>query len=331
MTIEIRDFQSIPWKNIIKVGEKRMLNRPIFNIGWIVGRFCNYNCSYCWPYGRSDKYEYADFEVYTNFIDEVKRQARENGFTEFHWGFSGGEPTAYKKMLELIKHLDDGITPFQSIHMTTNLSPGKIWWKRWCETTLSMQERYVTGSFHAEFADEIEFGDKCLLLIENNVGVTINQVMVPKLFWETYERCKRFYERGINVTLKPQSNPTAQFIVHGYTKEMLDTMQTGFPRLPPRGEFYQLVLSDEKGNDYDFDQAERLNAFDFNKFRGWDCSSGFQSLIVKENEVRRGFSCHDVPIGTLTNFKLFKLPKACIAPSCVASVDAKIPKWKYDI
>lgn len=331
MTYQNVDFQSIPYDDIVKIGEKRMLNRPLFTTSWIIGRFCNYKCSYCWPYARGDKPDYQDFKIYTNFIDEVKRQARENGFTEFHWSLSGGEPTAYKNLLELIQHLNDGITPFQSVHMTTNLSPGKKWWNKWCEVTANMQQRNVTGTFHAEFAIEKEFEEKCLQLIDAGVGVTINQVMLPSLFWELYERCERFYQKGINVTLKPQSDPTASFIVHGYTEKMRDAMQIGFPRIHKGGEFYQMILTDSKGNEYLFDQAERLNAYEYNKFKNWDCSSGFQSLIVRGNEVKRGFSCHDVPIGTLTNFKLFKLPKACMTPTCVSSADSKIPKWKYDV
>ena len=51
------------------------------------------------------------------------------------------------------------------------------------------------------------------MLTNHDVFVTINQVMVPELFDELYARCKRFHERGINVTLKPQSDPTASFIV----------------------------------------------------------------------------------------------------------------------
>lgn len=307
-----------------------MLERPLFSTSWILGRFCNYKCSYCWPYARSDKFDYQDLEVYKKTIDEIKRQANENGFTEFHWSFSGGEPTAYKQLIDLIRHIEnDKISPYQSIHMTTNLSPGSKWWRAWCETTGTLQRRSITASYHDEFAREQEFGDKCLQLINDGVLLTINQVMVPEKFYELYERCQRFYQRGINVTLKPQSDPTASFVVNGYTDEMLQMMQSDFPQKTIKGDTYQVSLYDSYGKEYFFDQAERFNSFGFNQFRGWYCNSGYQSVIIRGNEVKRSYSCHDQPLGNLKDgFDLFKNSTICITPSCVSSADSKIPKEK---
>jgi len=274
--------------------------------------------------------DHQSLEVYKNAVDEIKSQARQNGFTEFHWSFSGGEPTAYKQLLDLVRHVEnDLISPYQSIHMTTNLSPGSKWWKNWCEITAAMQRRSITASYHAEFAKEQEFGDKCLQLIYDNVYVTVNQVMIPEQFYELYERCERLHKRGINVTLKPQSDPTASRVVSGYTDEMINLMQTGFPQQARGEELYQIALYDENDKEYLFDQAERFNAFNFNKFKDWSCNSGYQSVIIRGNEVKRSYSCHDQPLGTLTEgFELFKEPKICTTPSCVSSADSKIPKNK---
>jgi hypothetical protein len=154
--------------------------------------------------------------------------------------------------------------------------------------------------------------------------------MVPDVFHKYYERCQRFHNKGINVTLKPQSDSTASFIVDGYTLEMIDIMQTGFPQESNQEPLYQIKLTDAKKRHYDFDQAERFNAYGFNKFKDWDCNSGYQSLIIRGNEVKRSYSCHDVSLGTLdAGFELFKNPKICITNSCVSSADSKIPKRKF--
>lgn len=321
-------FKNIPFDQIVKFGQRTMLERPLFSVSWILGRFCNYNCSYCWPYARSDKLDHYDFEIYVNTIDEIKRQARQNGFTEFHWSFSGGEPTTYKNFIDLIKVLEeDVVSPYQSIHMTTNLSPGSKWWKAWCSAAESLQRKSITASYHDEFAKEQEFGDKCLQLINEGVFVTVNQVMVPEKFWEFYERCQRFVERGINVTLKPQSDPTASNVVNGYTDEMISLMRQEFPQKYQQQELLQISLYDDKDQEYHIDQAERFNAFNFNRFKGWHCNSGFQSVIIRGNEVKRSYSCHDEILGTIEQgFELFQRPKICITPTCVSSADSKIPK-----
>jgi hypothetical protein len=324
------NFQDIPFQNIIRFGQRTMLDRPLFSTSWILGRFCNYNCSYCWPYARSDKVDHQPLEVYKHTVDEIKRQARANGFNQFHWSFSGGEPTAYRELINLIRHLDDGpTTPYQSVHMTTNLSPGSKWWNAWCHATRDLQRRSITASYHDEFAKEQEFGDKCLQLMNDTVHVTINQVMVPEKFFELYNRMEKFHSRGINVTLKPQSDPTASSVVDGYTEEMIYLMQTGFPQHANGEEVYQIALYDQHNIEYLFDQAERFNAFGFNQFKDWSCNSGYQSVIIRGNEVKRSYSCHDQPLGTLeTGFELFKQPQRCITSSCVSSADSKVPKYK---
>ena len=322
-------MDEVPFTHIVRFGQRTLLDNPRFNVSWILGRFCNYNCSYCWPYARSDILDYQSFDVYTKTIDEIKRQARANGFTQFHWSFSGGEPTAYKQLNDLVKHLQDDLTStYQSIHMTTNLSPGSKWWKTWCNNTDMLQRRSITASFHDEFAKEQEFGDKCLQLVYERVHVTVNQVMVPEKFYETLERCERLRTRGINVTLKPQSDPTASFLVDGYTEEMINIMQTDFQQKVAGEETYQVALYDADNTEYLFDQAERFNAFGFNKFKDWNCNAGFQSVIIRGNEVKRAYSCHDQPIGTLDAFELFAAPKLCVTPSCMSSADSKIPKQK---
>ena len=321
------DFKRIPFQNIVRFGQQTMLDSNLFNISWILGRFCNYNCSYCWPYARSDKMDHQPLEVYKATIDEIKRQARANGFNRFHWSFSGGEPTAYKQLPELVKHLDELESSYQSIHMTTNLSPGSKWWNTWCNNTSLLQRRSITASFHDEFAKEQEFGDKCLQLQYELVHVTINQVMVPEKFDELYARMERFHKRGINVTLKPQSDPTASAVVDGYTEGMLDKMRTGFPQINRGEEIFQVRLNDGE-KDYYLDQAERFNAFGFNKFKDWTCNAGYQSVIIRGNEVKRGYSCHDAHLGTLEKFDLFTEPQKCITNSCVSSADSKVPKCK---
>jgi hypothetical protein len=318
----------IPFKEIASFGQQTMLDKPLFNVSWILGRFCNYSCSYCWPYANSNKPDHQAFELYTNTIDEIKRQARANGFTEFHFSFSGGEPTAYKLFSELVAYYaDDADAKYQSVHMTTNLSPGSKWWNKWLETTSSLQRRSITASYHAEFANEQEFGDKCLQLMKGGVYVTINQVMVPEMFEELYERLQRFAARGINVTLKPQSDPTASFIIDGYTTDQIEKMQKGFPQEWNGEEVYQIRLTDVSGSTHFIDQAERLNAYGFNKFEGWNCNAGYQSCIIRGNEVKRAYSCSDEPLGTLQDgFTLFKTPSKCVTATCVSSADSKIPK-----
>ena len=186
--------------------------------------------------------------------------------------------------------------------------------------------------------------------------------MVPEWFEKDYENALFFHEQGINVTLKPQSDPTASRVVDGYTDEMKQKLWNGMPQRAytevkrkwsgrPKATFelpkntigendttvpahFQVEFTDKDGKKWYMDQAERFNAFGFNKFKGWSCNSGYQGIIIREPDgsIKRSYSCHDAPLGNIeTGFKLFDKPMPCMTESCVSSADSKIPKIKNDI
>jgi hypothetical protein len=237
------------------------------------------------------------------------------------------------------------------------------WFEKYVEAVKPFHRASITASLHTEHLNTREkmqdFADKLILCQENDVQVTINMVMVPEWFEKDWENALFFHEQGINVTLKPQSDPTASRVVDGYTDDMLKRLHNGMPQRAyteskrkwegrPRPNFQipseingkndasvpwhmQVEFRDKQGNPWYMDQAERFNAFNFNKFKGWNCNAGYQGIIIREPDgsVKRSYSCHDVPLGNIeTGFKLFDKPMPCITESCVSSADSKIPKRK---
>jgi hypothetical protein len=66
-------------------------------------------------------------------------------------------------------------------------------------------------------------------------------------------------------------------------------MQSGFPQQWDGKQIAQIALYDKDRNEYELDQAERFNAFGFNKFKGWECNAGYQGCVIRENEVKRSY------------------------------------------
>jgi len=361
------DFTKIPFDDIVQVGQRTLLYRDIFTVSWLLGRFCNYRCSYCWPYARSDRKDHRPTELCLKTIDEIKRQARGNGFNSFHFSLSGGEPTFHPGYIDILKHLADDVpnTNYTSSHMTSNCSRPMKWFEQYVEAVKPFHRASITASLHTEHLNSVEkmqgFADKLILCQEHDVQITINMVMVPEWFEKDWENALFFHEQGINVTLKPQSDPTASRVVDGYTEEMKQKLYNGMPQRAyteskrkwaerPKPSFeipkdmaykpdasvpwhMQVEFRDKDGKAWYMDQAERFNAFNFNKFKGWSCSAGHQGIIIREPDgsVKRSYSCHDVPLGNIeTGFKLFSKPAPCITDSCVSSADSKIPKRKYE-
>jgi organic radical activating enzyme len=359
------DFTKIPFDDIVSVGQRTLLYRDLFTVSWLLGRFCNYNCSYCWPYARSNKKDHRPTELCLATIDEIKRQARGNNFNSFHFSLSGGEPTFHPGYLDILKHLADDVdnTNYTSVHMTTNMSRNMKWHEDYVEKVKPFHRASITASLHTEHLNTREkmqeFADKLVLCQEHDVQITVNMVMVPDWFDKDWDNALFFHEQGINVTLKPQSDPTASKVVDGYTEEQMERLWNGMPQLAytevkrkwngrPKPNFevpkyaigendksvpwhMQVEFRDSKGKKWYMDQAERFNAFNFNNFEGWECNSGYQGIIIREPDgsVKRSYSCVDEPLGYVeSGFKLFDKPMKCISKSCVSSADSKIPKRK---
>jgi hypothetical protein len=240
------------------------------------------------------------------------------------------------------------------------------WFEEYVEYAKPFHRASITASLHTEHLNTTEkmqeFADKLVFCQEYDVQVTINMVMRPDHFEEDWTNALFFHEQNINVTLKPQSDPTASRVVDGYTEDMLKRLYNGMPQRSyteskrkwagrPQATFeipagvdstpdasvpwnMQVELEDKDGKKWYMDQAERFNAFNFNKFKGWSCNAGYQGIIIREPDgsIKRSYSCQDVPLGNIeTGFKLFDKPMPCITDSCVSSADSKIPKRKLDL
>jgi hypothetical protein len=171
--------------------------------------------------------------------------------------------------------------------------------------------------------------------------------MIPALFNDLAQQAAIFGNYGITCVMKPQSNETASALVL-YTQEQLDIMNTdiqgerhpirflpkagwNIDRITKPNQSLQVELLDNNGGQYFIDSAEKLNALGLNRFAGWSCCAGYRSLIIREpaGEVKRGYSCTDVPLGTIDGgFKIFNEPTMCTTRRCVSSADSKIPKTR---
>jgi hypothetical protein len=216
--------------------------------------------------------------------------------------------------------------------MTTNLSRNLSWFEKYLQRASKFDRASITASFHREYVpDRNVFSNKLLFLQKYGIKITINIVMVPEIFNQLYDLALYFRDLGLNTTLKPQSDPHANYVVKGYSKEQLKILHNGMPQLDNNKQIMQVKLTDDDHYHWYMDQAERFNAFNFNRFKGWECSSGYRSIIIREPDgsIKRSYSCIDKPLGNIvTGFKLFNEPKECISPSCVSSADSKIPKRK---
>lgn len=358
--MSVYDFRRIPFNDIESCGSRLMLYSKTFSIFYTLSRYCNYACSYCWPFAHTSDKQFRPTTTVLATIDEIKRQARERGFTSFNIALSGGEPTFHPGFLDVIRHIaqDTEHCDLQMLNLTTNLSRGTIWWLDFVVATKHLHHVSVSASWHHEVhAHDLAmrrelFAEKVAILQANDIQQTIVIVMIPELWDRLYDDARYFCERGQNVTLRPQITADGSRQVDGYTNAMREIMQTSMvfqlrhvasdrpiataPLLPEvqiktaAGMIEPLVeLSDRDGTIWYLDTANRMTVLDFTRFKGWLCHAGHQSVVIREpaGTVHRGLACKDQPLGHVeSGFRLFDQPMACITDLCISDFDSKLPK-----
>lgn len=318
-------FSDIPFDKMVRVGNKHYLRENWFSVNWLLGRYCNYNCSYCWPYAHTKVKDHRPIKVIKNTIDLIFNQARERGFDKFSFSFSGGEPTFHPDFLEIIKHIKT--EKISKINLTSNASRSLKWMEKLAKYAKDLS---MTASFHAEFADPKEFLKKVKFLKEAGVRTQINIVLLNEDFDKMWNHAQYFYDHGISVQAKIQIDYVRGTTVERkYTAEQYDKIWNGLPRLSKNE--YIFEMTDDIGRIYLVDNAERVLGLGFSRFKGWLCDAGYRSIILTEpnGNIMRHYMCLDKPLGHIeTGFKLYDEPRECITEICGSCADCKIPKYK---
>jgi len=136
---------------------------PMISLTWMIGSRCNYACSYC-PSELHD-----DFSPHPNL--EKLKQAWDNFYTKtkhvglpYKVSFTGGEVTANKTFLPLVKYLRDGNFNIGQLIVTTNGSASKTYYLQLAELVDA-----ISFSTHTEFWNKDKFF---------GTVVAVNQVML---------------------------------------------------------------------------------------------------------------------------------------------------------
>jgi organic radical activating enzyme len=101
-------------------------NFPVpYQILWDLGRFCNYDCNYCWSSVHNRTEAHKDYDELLRVSDDIISNWS-HGET-IRWNFGGGEPTLHPKFLDWMEYLK---SRNQWTLVTTNGSRDTKYWKK---------------------------------------------------------------------------------------------------------------------------------------------------------------------------------------------------------
>ena len=301
---------------------------------------CNFNCTYCFPGSHIERYRYPKNTdlIIKNFrilFDTYKKIAKKEKFHVMITG--GGEPTVWpglEKFCEEIKKTHDCY-----ISLTTNGSRTMRWW----------EEHYkcfddVVLSCHHEFVDIHHYINVADLLFESGLKVTALMLMDAK----HWDKCVSYIDlmKASKHSWFIQTKEIIDAPGHGmdvYTPEQFQYVNDSIKRIPNSDWIFKR-LNDMKIHEsvvlFDNDTAvtsrpHSILTNGWNKFQGWTCNAGFESISIDPSGQVLAASCRQDPFGGKIlnvcdeNFDVDIQPKPiiCKLNHCSCQPDTHITKW----
>ena len=131
--------------------------RPVpeyYSIGWMLGTRCNYDCMYCPEELHDTTSRPHSLETMQQVWQNIYNKTKDKNLP-YKIGFTGGEVTANKNFLPLVKWLRETFNDINMIMFTTNGSASKNYYLKVANYVES-----ITFSTHSEFMDEQAFFSK---------------------------------------------------------------------------------------------------------------------------------------------------------------------------
>ena len=130
-----------------------------FSITWFLGDLCNYDCMYCPSevHNNTNTHNH-DLATMKSVWRNIDQKAKKLGL-KYKISFTGGEVTANKNFLPLLKWLRENYHDIEFVGISTNGSASVNYLK-----TISKYVDSISFSTHSEFMDESKFFKKVLVI-----------------------------------------------------------------------------------------------------------------------------------------------------------------------
>lgn len=291
-------------------------------VDWMLGNACNHACSYCPAELHDGTIRWQDTKVVVELFDRLRAHYVERLGRHVWIQFTGGEPTMHPRIVEL---LDESAARGFSASLISNGSRTPRFWLK-----VRPHLKSVILTYHAEFVQHDHFMVIARMMAEE-MPVHINVTMIPERFDQILERAREILAEvpRASLSLKPLREDFRD-VLYPYSPDQLDAMEKGLRSTDrhdgttPRG-VMNLTWADGSR------EAVRANAIivkGTNRWRGYLCNAGLESLRVKANgQVTRAVCASGGVLGRLGgSVVLPEGPIVCERDTCGCVADILVSK-----
>ena len=281
----------------------------IISISWILGKRCNYACSYCPPTSHDNYSAHIPKEKIFNFIDQLETHTSNLG-KKFKITITGGEPFVHPKFMDILEYLKSKGTLTQLVVLTNGSLPLDMY-KR--------SSKFITNltvSLHMEQGDKTINGTVNKILALNKIKdwfLNVNLMALPGKFEIVKDIIEKFKDNNVKFVLRKIYPPTdAVENIQKSDKEKIALAEKNFN--DDKRKFLlsnQDSLEERQKNYYSQQELDFFNQFEnkqqwhnirlhttdsfvekntdelqsrnLNSWKGWLCYIGVDSLYIQHN------------------------------------------------
>ncbi|MDP3195599.1 radical SAM protein [Tabrizicola sp.] len=291
-------------------------------VDWTLGNACSYACSYCPKALHDGSVAWQRVEDVVDFYDQLHQHYTDVRGKRVWLQFTGGEPTMHPQIIRL---LEAASAQGFSVSLISNGSRTLRFWEK-----IAPHLDSVILTYHNEFADLDHFRAVGRLLADR-MAVHVNVTMRPDHFDRTLDEAQALREvlPAVSITLKPLRVGFGNTLFD-YTPDQLAVMQGGLAQTKAQQGIMPRGLMTVQGAD---GRRANLRANEFvlqsqNRWRGYRCNAGLESLRVRDNgTVTRAVCAVGGDIGRLGGpIALPQGPILCTAEVCSCTADILITR-----
>lgn len=329
-------------QKIIPIKMDRAFPRKYKTVEWKLHNVCNYDCSFCGDENKIGDQRWHDISVYKNVVKKLMHQAeQENKFIWFQ--LTGGEPTLYPKLVELLEYIKEN---GHKVAMITNGSRTLRYWEEFAEKKL-LDILFLTH--HTEQDDNEQHTIKVANLFHDTTTDVRIQVTAPiHLLDEAFRRHTQILENtGAISSLKAifyyTNGSFSPRELAKYSKEQTDLLLQNISkpgklrvsktmaRIPLTAHYgSKMSVEFDDGSLKDYSVYE-LVEHKMNSYTGWQCSIGKDLITIQHDLIYRGVCRVGGIIGDINDddFGFVKEDVTCTSKWCTCLMDLQEPRIKF--
>ena len=294
--------------NVYPIHVERSVPQPFKVINWKLHNVCNYSCSFCGKENNSGNERWLPLEKYKSIVDKIAEACLE---TPFYIVYTGGEPTLYPDLIELLQYSKNkGAWNI----LASNGSRTMRWWKELAKIDNILTRLALT--YHAEQTDDYNNIANIMNLFLNFETETVCEVTHTK---DNIPQAINAFNYLINNTggiidIKGMnideydiydlySEEELSFIKHAsYKPGILTNIKKKSPIPNNLRLGSKLLVTNNLGITKNIN-VQQLMKNKWNKFLGWECQVGKDFLDINFQTINRSVCGVTGPIGHVDDLK----------------------------